>query len=301
MKNTYIKSPLNYVGGKYKLLPQIIPLFPNNIDTFVDLFGGGFNVGINVNADYIVYNDVEPHVVELLRGLYRNDYDDVHSMICQIIDEYGLSRSDVHGYEFYGCESNSGLGQYNKDKYYKLRADYNQNPTWIKFYTLITCAFSNQIRFNSKGEFNMPYGKRDYNKSLQSKLQIFMDAMHQKNIAFSNSDFRDLKFYPNGSENERMLVYCDPPYFNSVATYNENNGWSEKDEQDLLNLLDELNTYGIRFALSNNLKYQNPILAEWRKQYHTHYLNGDYSNCNYHKKDRSSDTEVLITNYDIKL
>ena len=46
----YIKSPLNYVGGKYKLLDQIIPLFPSDIDTFVDLFAGGFNVGINVKA-----------------------------------------------------------------------------------------------------------------------------------------------------------------------------------------------------------------------------------------------------------
>ena len=39
----YIKSPLNYTGGKYKLLPQILPLFPNEIDTFIDLFGGGYN------------------------------------------------------------------------------------------------------------------------------------------------------------------------------------------------------------------------------------------------------------------
>ena len=39
--NSYIKSPLNYVGGKYKLLNEIIPLFPNDINTFVDLFGGG--------------------------------------------------------------------------------------------------------------------------------------------------------------------------------------------------------------------------------------------------------------------
>lgn len=38
--NSYIKSPLNYVGGKYKLLNEIIPLFPENINTFVDLFGG---------------------------------------------------------------------------------------------------------------------------------------------------------------------------------------------------------------------------------------------------------------------
>lgn len=37
----YYKNPFNYTGSKYKLLPQILPLFPSNIDTFVDLFGGG--------------------------------------------------------------------------------------------------------------------------------------------------------------------------------------------------------------------------------------------------------------------
>lgn len=46
----YIKSPLIYNGGKYKLLPQIMPNFPSECNTFVDLFTGGLNVGINVNA-----------------------------------------------------------------------------------------------------------------------------------------------------------------------------------------------------------------------------------------------------------
>ena len=50
-KQPYIQSPLNYIGGKYKILPQILPLFPSRIRTFVDLFCGGCNVGINVSAD----------------------------------------------------------------------------------------------------------------------------------------------------------------------------------------------------------------------------------------------------------
>ena len=50
MPDTYVKSPLNYIGGKYKLLPEILPLFPENIGNFVDLFGGGFNVGANVKV-----------------------------------------------------------------------------------------------------------------------------------------------------------------------------------------------------------------------------------------------------------
>ena len=45
-----IKSPLNYTGGKFKLLPQILPMFPKNVDNFYDLFCGGANVGANVIA-----------------------------------------------------------------------------------------------------------------------------------------------------------------------------------------------------------------------------------------------------------
>ena len=54
----YIKSPINYIGGKYKLLPQIIPLFPKNINTFVDLFGGSGTVLMNVVANRYIYNDI---------------------------------------------------------------------------------------------------------------------------------------------------------------------------------------------------------------------------------------------------
>ena len=290
MKNTYIKSPLNYVGGKYKLLPQIIPLFPDKIDTFVDLFGGGFNVGINVNANRIIYNDTCAQVVDLLKHFYAHDSEYIHSQIIKTITDFELSRSDINGYAMYGCESSKGLGEYNKPKYFELRKAYNANPDWIKFYTLITCSFSNQIRFNSKGEFNMQYGKRDYNISLQKKLKVFVEEMGKKEILFLNKDFRDYNFKVDN------FIYADPPYYNSTATYNENGAWSEQDEKDLLDMLDSVDKNG-KFALSNNLKYDNPYLDEWKDKYNVHYLNGDYSNCNYHKIDRSKDCEVLITNY----
>ena len=66
-KEELIKSPLNYTGGKFKLLPQILPLFPEDINTFIDLFGGGCNVGINVKSNKIIYNDIESHVVKIIK------------------------------------------------------------------------------------------------------------------------------------------------------------------------------------------------------------------------------------------
>ena len=80
------------------------------------------------------------------------------------------------------------------------------------------------------------------------------------------------------------------------------NGWDEKLESTLLNILDELNRNGIRFALSNVIKHKgkdNHLLKEWSKSYNVYFLNNDYSNSNYQAKDRrkNSTVEVLITNY----
>ena len=278
MKNTYIKSPLNYVGGKYKLLPQILPLFPDKINTFVDLFGGGFNVGINVNADTIVYNDLESHVVELLKYLKETDTNRLLSEIDELINKYSLSKENADGFN-------------------ELREYYNEeNNSPIVFYTMICYAFNYQIRFNQNGKYNMPFGKErsSFNPSLRQKFIAFCDTLHNKNCMFFNVEFARFRF----DELEKGdFVYADPPYFNSVAAYNEQGGWTEKHEQCLLANLDELNQRGISFALSNNLKYDNPLLDEWKSKYNVHYLNGDYSNCNYHKIDRSKDYEVLITNY----
>ena len=96
-------------------------------------------------------------------------------------------------------------------------------------------------------------------------------------------------------------MYCDPPYLNTTATYNENGGWTEKEEQKLYDILDDLNKRNIKFALSNVLEdkgRENLMLKEWSKKYNVNYLNNTYSNCNYQAKNKDKKTvEVLITNY----
>ena len=64
--NNAVKSPINYTGGKYKLLNQIMPFFPKDIDTFVDAFCGGFNVGANIKAKKIIANDNQKSLVRIL-------------------------------------------------------------------------------------------------------------------------------------------------------------------------------------------------------------------------------------------
>ncbi len=276
--NNFIKSPLNYVGGKFKLLNEILPLFPETVNTFVDLFCGGANVGINTSCNNVIFNDNETHVTELLQHLHTTDVNEAVTAIDKLIEKFNLSKTNSEGYN-------------------DLRDFYNRDPSDpMVFYTLVCYAFNNQIRFNKNGQYNMPFGKNrsSFNDTLRAKFVAFVEALHNKDCSFSNKDFRDFDFSELGTDD---FVYADPPYFNSVAAYNENGGWTEEHEKALLSILDDLDNKGIKFALSNNLKYDNPLLKEWMQKYNVHYLNANYSNCNYHKKDKSPDIEVLITNY----
>lgn len=291
----YVKSPMNYTGGKYKLLHQIEPLFPEDINLFVDLFTGGGNIAVNVKANKIVANDCEENII----GIYKTfqGYDNVDELIGQIeeiIKTYGLTIDDTEAYNKFRKDYNclrTSQGDYSP------LSSYNIN---ILLYVLICYSFNHQYRFNSKGEFNMPFGKErsQWNENMKNNLIKFHQRIKEKDIVFLNKDFRQLKVDKLGNDD---FVYCDPPYLITCATYNEKDGWNQECEGDLLKLLDELDTKKIKFALSNVLYSKgktNDLLIEWSKKYTVHHLDYTYQNCNYHTKDKANKSdEVLITNY----
>ncbi len=302
-----IQSPLNYTGGKYRLLPQILPHFPQNIRIFVDLFCGGGNVGCNVSCKHVLFNDVDTNVIGLLNTFQNNDKQIIFDSINSIIKKYKFSCVSEKGYDFYNCECKKGVGYYNKDKFLQLRTYFNNHNQiqdfdyYIILYVLMIFSFNNQIRFNSKGEFNLPVGKRDFNKKLQNKLNAFIDRLNSITCNFQHQDFRNFDFQ---NLNESDLVYCDPPYLITCATYNEQGMWNESHELALLKKLDELNGANIRFALSNVLRSkgkENSILIDWlanHPNYHKINLNYNYNNSSYQTRgNKTSTEEVLITNY----
>lgn len=279
MKEKYIKSPINYVGNKYKLLSQIIPLFPYDIDTFFDVFGGSATVLINTKAEKYIYNDINYYVTDLFQRLVIENTDKTIRNIEDIIIEYSLSKTNKEGFE-------------------KLRDDYNNGKNdCIMLYALMCGSFNNQFRFNSKHQYNNSFGKRCFSDKQRQELYE-MKRNISTNITFSSKSFIDID-YSDFDKND--FLYFDPPYFASVGSYNDGKrgfeGWTENHEKKLLELLDKLDKQSTRWALSNNLKYDNPFLIKWKDKYNIHYLSADYNNCNYQKKDKSQDVEVLITNY----
>ena len=113
----YIKSPINYVGNKYKLLSQMEPLFPQDIDTFVDVFGGSGTVLINTQAKQYIYNDVNHFVADIFEGIITQTAEDTIAQVDAIIAAYDLSKTNKKGFE-------------------QLRNDYNNGKNnWVTLYT----------------------------------------------------------------------------------------------------------------------------------------------------------------------
>jgi DNA adenine methylase Dam len=273
-----VKSPLNYTGGKFKLLPQILPLFPEHINIFYDLFGGGCNVAINVNANKIVYNDGNKFIAELVQYLATCDVDKELNIIDTIIQQYNLGKNTK------------------KEYYYFRDMVYNQNPSPRLLFILSCFSLNYSIRFNRSGLFNQSCGNRSFSQNMRDRFKQFNYAAKCKNIEFYNKDFTEFNQF-----NQDDFVYLDPPYYPTVTAYTENNNWTINDEMRMYQYLDMLNTQHVKFALSNVSVYRdkgNTVLNEWAKQYIVHNLDFAYTNNNSHRKNNTAFTqEVLITNY----
>lgn len=290
MNELYIKSPLNYIGGKYKILNQIIPKFPQKINTFVDLFGGGFNVGINVDAETVVYNDVIEPLCELMNYFSDNE---AHEVIKKLEDNI----------------KNNSLDKENTDAFLQLRNKYNHNiyenedEKILDFYSLVLYSFNYQIRFNQNMKYNTPFGKNrsSYNPNIKKNLEKFIKKINKTNVKITKDKFADFDFSNLGEDD---FVYCDPPYLITTGSYNDGNrgikDWTLEDEKKLLDILDDLNSRGVKFALSNVLianDKKNEILTEWSKKYTVYIIENSFNNSNYRRKKKDDTIEVLITNY----
>lgn len=242
------ESPLNYIGSKAKIVPQIKEKLVN-CDTFVDLFGGGFNVGINVSAERIIYNDINHLVKELIESFKMIDTYDYICYVKKFIDKFNLEKG-------------------NKDTYIAARDYYNSLPFEKRdprmLFALILYSFQQQIRFNSKLEFNNTVGVRWFNDAILSKLVSFSRVVKEKNIEFLSNDYVELTDKILGSEN--IFVYMDPPYKLTTGSYNDGKrgfkGWNNELECELFSFIDKLSENHIPCMLSYVIEHKGEINEE---------------------------------------
>ncbi len=289
-----IISPISYPGNKAKVLNQLVPELCTNVEKIVDVFCGSGIVAINTNYKELYCNDKSKQAIDLLKYFYYNESEKVVKDIEKIIKKYNLTYSRIKPKTYYKIYKHEGLSRYNKEGFEQLKNDYNISPTSDKLFALLIYGFNHYIRFNRKGFFNVPVGKVDFSQSIYEKTIKFVNGIKKHKIFFSNKDFRDNTLY----DVENAIFYFDPPYLITQAPYNMH--WDEKDEEELLNLLDQLNQKNKKFVLSNVLKSngkENKRLIKWSKKYNLILVKRQYKNANYRRKNLSDTVEVIVKNF----
>lgn len=283
ISNVIFECPLNYIGSKAKVIPDILKFQPRNYDTFIDAFGGGFNVGINICTDKIIYNDLNYLVANLIQSFREYDTYNYLLYIKRIIKKFGLEKAN-------------GLA------YLEARSYYNSLPPEKRdsrlLFTIILYGFQQQIRFNSQHDFNNPVGMRWFNDKILEKMISFSRKIKEGNYEFYCQNYKELR----NQMTKSSFVYFDPPYNLTTGTYNDGKrgfaGWNKELEAELFTFADELNQSGVSFMLSYVVEHKGAInqeLLDWinKRGYRLIQL-GDVIGISGSRR-----KEVLIVNYGI--
>ncbi len=296
MKDRIVRSPLFYVGDKRKLMPQIKLHFPSHIDRLIEPFVGGGSVFMNVDADGFLLNDLNHIVIQIhsMLSSYCDRKDDFFREVFSLIQKYGLTSS------FLGIPQERGKScdckDVNREAYNRMKTDFNSGgrKDRMLLYLLIIYGFNHMIRFNKKGEFNLPVGNLDFNENVYNALNDYFAQTERKQPQWHSQDFK--AFLAEIEFRKDDLVYLDPPYLISSSEYNKM--WNEECERNLIREMDRLDAMGVRFAVSNAITYRgkkNDIFGEWAKKYNIHPISSNY--ISYWDNSRKDSGEVLVTNY----
>ena len=290
---------MNYTGGKARILPFLLDLFPKEIDCFYDLFCGGLNVSLNAESQRVVANDVNTRLMDIYRNVASFDsFDSLDKCIRDSIARYGL-HCQMDGDLIDGVEGT--VESVSREGYERLRDAYNSTGDPLLLLVLVFYSFNNCIRFNRQFQFNMPIGKSCYNAKNREELMAMHHIVRSRGFEFTSKSFDG---FPLDAFNDGDFVYFDPPYLITDAVYNESNndesGWTEKEEAGMYDYIDSLDARGIRFGLSNavmNNGKTNGILNGWMRKYRVFYPDIKYTNASYQRRNRDSETvEVYVTN-----
>lgn len=288
----YIKSPINYTGGKFKLLKDIVPMFPKEIDTFVDLFGGSGTVVLNVDAKNKIYNELNPSIYDIVEVFKIHNKEEIINHITSRGLEFNLNKKTIAA-----KDRNEEI----KENYYKFRdyLNYESKTRALDLLTIHYYAFNNLVRENKNGLFNTPYGNRSFVLD-KHKSSIDNACVKFKDIEICNKDFRNIEL---NSLNHRDFVYLDPPYLLSCAEYNKL--WGKDIEEEMYDLCDRLTTQGVKWAMSNMLYHkgkEHELLNKWAKDnnYYIYDVNTKYNGwISVKNEDYNKTKEILITNYSV--
>ncbi len=275
--------PIKSQGIKTKLVPWIMDIAPKVQGKWIEPFLGTGVVAFNSGYKKAILNDANPHIINFYKGVQQKIIS--APLMKKYLEHEGgiLSKADNFGYEHY----------------LRVRTRFNSGEySPYDFIFLSRAGFNGMMRFGSKGNWNIPFCKKPdrfaqaYITKITNQVSSVSKIIQpEPDWIFYNRSFADI--IPLATEFD--FIYCDPPYYGRHVDYY--NGWTEKDEELLFNLLSQTKA---KFVLStwhhNDWRENDMINKFWNKfniitKDHFYHNGGSIEN-------RRTVVEALVCNFD---
>ena len=279
---------IKYRGGKSKELKELVPHIPTFTGRYIEPFFGGGAMYFHLGPTKAIINDINAPLMDFYKGV-RDDYNKVRAELDALQKIYEANRRD---YEIRKSkEPDMRVDDANETLYYQLRDMYNGLiPSIFSkaaiYYFINKTAYSGMIRYNSRGEFNVPYGRY---KNFNTNILTQEHSTLLQSAEICNGDYKAVFDKSNAND----FIFLDPPYdciFSDYGNEEYKSGFGEASHRQLAEDIKNLSCPALlvigKTPLIEDL-YKGMIVAEYDKNY----------SVNIRNRFKAAATHCIITNY----
>ena len=272
------KPFVKWAGGKRQILNELKKYIPEEYNTYYEPFIGGGALLFELAPKNAVINDSNEELMNVYSVLCEPEK---YNNMCKVLNKYEREHNEEFYYEIRNKDRNKGM--------FSRMSDYTRAARTI--YLNKSC-FNGLYRVNSKGEFNVPFGKKNKVNTYDGENLLNVHYyLTNNNITIDCCDFEaSLSTAKKGD-----FVYIDPPYDSDTGTFNSytENGFDKEEQRRLSRVFKELDSRGVKVMLSN---HNTTLINELYKEYNIHVIEAKRS-INSKGNKRGKVEEVIITNY----
>lgn len=283
-----MKPIVKYRGGKSKEIPFIIKHIPSFKGNYIEPFFGGGALFFYLEPKKAIINDINSRLIDFYKGV-QSDFDTLKQELNEIENLYTSNRKKFEALKTKTPDLR--VEDRNEGLYYEMRDMFNglskkkYSDASIYFFINKT-SYSGMIRYNAKGEFNVPYGRY---ANFNTSLVTIEHCKLLSNTKILNYDYT--KVFQLAKVNDFMFL--DPPYdcvFSDYGNSEHKDGFTELDQIELSNEFKKLKCKALmvigRTKLTEKL-YDKMIVDEYGKSY----------SVNIRNRFKASASHILVANY----
>jgi len=283
-----MKPIIKYRGGKSKEIPHFIEYVPNFTGRYIEPFFGGGAVYFHLEPNNAIINDINTRLMDFYMAVQQN-YPMLRDELLGIEELYTANRLAFE--ELKKQHPTERVEDANEELYYNLRDMFNgivetEYSQAALYYFINKTAYSGMIRFNAKGEYNVPYGRY---KNFNTRIITEQHSILLQRAQIHNDDYQAIFNLTQNND----FVFLDPPYdciFSDYGNDEYKDGFNEDNHRQLAQDFNNLGCPTMMVIGSTPLTrelYGNHIVGEYDKNYAVNIRNRFHSEARH----------LIVTNY----